>query len=377
MSRGGKRLCVGLASLVVGLLAAAPPAPAAPGDVYGSNYNLGALLEIPPGGAAPTAVGGHSFGDLSGGLTMGPDGFLYIAEQTGEVHRVDPRTGDFTTPIDVAPDPATDVDFDAAGNMVVASVGSERVVRVNPVTGASTPIVDLPNGPYDVASVAVERGGAILIGEGEGKRVLRYAGGTLTPILQNDPELGTPADLALSADERYLYVASFGIGDERVFRWDRRTGAASKFTTPDLTTSVAILPTNQLLVAHNSGIGIYAQSGGSPTSFSDHSGATFVRSLTIEPRRCAGRTPTVVGTSARDVIKGSPFADVISTLGGKDVIRGLGGRDVVCAGLGRDKLIGGAGRDRLLGQGGHDRIVGGGGRDVCRGGPGRDRQVSC
>jgi Zinc carboxypeptidase/RTX calcium-binding nonapeptide repeat (4 copies) len=71
---------------------------------------------------------------------------------------------------------------------------------------------------------------------------------------------------------------------------------------------------------------------------------------------CGGATATIVGSgevrgsSARDVILGSPQSDRIDA---------GGGRDVVCAG------------------GGRDRIDGGGGRDRCRGGPGRDRLRSC
>ena len=98
MSRGGKRLWLGLAGVVAGLLVSAPAVTAAPGEVYGSNFNYGSLDQFPPGGGAPTPLGTTFFGELSGGLAMGPDGFLYIAEQTGEVHRVDPRTGQLTAP---------------------------------------------------------------------------------------------------------------------------------------------------------------------------------------------------------------------------------------------------------------------------------------
>ena len=90
--------------------------------------------------------------------------------------------------------------------------------------------------------------------------------------------------------------------------------------------------------------------------------------------RCAGRSATVVGSTVRDRLTGTPGRDVISALGGNDVVRGRGGRDVICGGKGRDRLIGGRGSDRLFGQGGRDLLLGGAGRDVLRGGPGRDRQ---
>ena len=112
---------------------------------------------------------------------------------------VDPRTGALTTPVNIAPDSPTDIAFDAAGNLVIVSVNSEKITSVNPRTGAITPVLDLADASYDLSSVEVERGGAILIGDGTGARVLRYAGGTLTPILQNDPELAHIPVVFLSA----------------------------------------------------------------------------------------------------------------------------------------------------------------------------------
>ena len=92
----------------------------------------------------------------------------------------------------------------------------------------------------------------------------------------------------------------------------------------------------------------------------------------VEPRPavkryCAGRPATIVGTTGRDLLRGTRRADVIAALGGNDRVEGLRGNDVVCGGRGNDRLIGGRGRDRL---------IGGRGRDTCLGGPGRDR-ISC
>jgi Tol biopolymer transport system component len=97
---------------------------------------------------------------------------------------------------------------------------------------------------------------------------------------------------------------------------------------------------------------------------------------------CQGRAATIVGTAARDVLRGTPKADVIVALGGNDLVRGVGGNDRVCAGAGNDRVEGGAGADRLEGAAGNDRLLGGRGsdrlfgglgKDVMRGGPGRDR----
>jgi hypothetical protein len=86
------------------------------------------------------------------------------------------------------------------------------------------------------------------------------------------------------------------------------------------------------------------------------------------PPKCSGKAATIVGTTGRDVRRGTRRADVIALQGGNDTARGLAGNDLLC---------GGAGRDRLIGGGGRDGLIGGAGRDLCKGGPRRDRARSC
>jgi sugar lactone lactonase YvrE len=85
--------------------------------------------------AAPVATG-PEFGD-SGGMTIAPDGTLYVAQTTdGEILRIDPRTG--------AVDPVAqggllnntwDVAIHPNGALYVANFGGGNVVRVDPETG--------------------------------------------------------------------------------------------------------------------------------------------------------------------------------------------------------------------------------------------------
>lgn len=75
----------------------------------------------------------------------------------------------------------------------------------------------------------------------------------------------------------------------------------------------------------------------------------------IGPVRCGGRVATIIGSDARDRIRGTSRKDVIATLGGDDVVSGRGGNDVVCAGAGDDAVDGGGGRDRIDGGPGSDR----------------------
>jgi Ca2+-binding RTX toxin-like protein len=86
------------------------------------------------------------------------------------------------------------------------------------------------------------------------------------------------------------------------------------------------------------------------------------------PIKCGGRRSTIVGSSARDKIRGTPLNDVIYAGKGRDTVNGFGGRDIICGAGGKDKLFGGAGKDRLLG---------GGNRDACFGGPGPDTDGGC
>lgn len=111
--------------------------------------------------------------------------------------------------------------------------------------------------------------------------------------------------------------------------------------------------------------------------------------------RCAGRVATIIGTPARDVLKGSKRKDVVVALGGDDRISTFTRADVVCAGAGRDRVDagdngegggfdlvrGGPGGDRIVlgpelghafGEGGNDVLIGSKGGDNIYGGPGDD-----
>lgn len=87
---------------------------------------------------------------------------------------------------------------------------------------------------------------------------------------------------------------------------------------------------------------------------------------------CAGKNPTILGTSGADNLVGTEKNDVILALGGDDTVQGLGGKDIVCAAAGNDSIKGKSGNDLLKGGSGTDQIRGGGGNDVLRGGGGLD-----
>jgi Ca2+-binding RTX toxin-like protein len=94
---------------------------------------------------------------------------------------------------------------------------------------------------------------------------------------------------------------------------------------------------------------------------------------------------TIIGTSGRDQLNGTPGEDVICGLAGNDrlvgggagdTIRGAAGNDRLFGRAGRDLIKGGRGDDLMSGNRGRDRLFGDSGVDTARGGPGRDRCVS-
>jgi hypothetical protein len=101
--------------------------------------------------------------------------------------------------------------------------------------------------------------------------------------------------------------------------------------------------------------------------------------------------PTLMGTSGRDLLVGTPSSDVIHAGPGDDLVLGLGGDDVLCGGPGIDTLFGGRGSDIVIDTAGRtlvfggrgddqittgdeaDRVWAGAGDDVVKTGAGRDR----
>ncbi|MGH9039166.1 MAG: FG-GAP-like repeat-containing protein, partial [Acidimicrobiia bacterium] len=91
------------------------------------------------------------------------------------------------------------------------------------------------------------------------------------------------------------------------------------------------------------------------------------------------------GTSAPEVICGTPGDDRIYANGGNDVVFGRGGddriyagndNDFVSAGSGEDRVYGGSGNDLMFGLDGEDRLYGDAGNDVANGGNQFDRCYS-
>jgi len=97
---------------------------------------------------------------------------------------------------------------------------------------------------------------------------------------------------------------------------------------------------------------------------------------------CDGKVPTILGTTADDVITGTAGPDVIMLYHGDDEAHGGNGKDAICGGKGDDNLYGDEMNDRIFGNqhddymtggDGYDLIEGGRGVDQILGGPGKDK----
>jgi streptogramin lyase len=105
--------------------------------------------------------------------------------------------------------------------------------------------------------------------------------------------------------------------------------------------------------------------------------------INIGEAACNGQVVTVdLGegahpTAGNDVILGTSAADTVNGGRGNDVICGLGGNDKLTGAAGNDTLVGAGGVDTLDGGAGNDRLLGGAGRDTCKGGPQQDTQQTC
>ena len=373
MSRG-KRFASRASAAVALLGALALPAGAsgAPGDVYTPDFGTATVWRLAPtGGDTAFAFGAANELDDLTGLALGPDGFLYVGDQDGEIYRIDRASATETLFTDVGTGSAQDIVFDAQGRMLVLDNATDDILTIDLASKAQTTIFNGP-GTFEYESIAVMRSGDILISAGTGDQVLKLSGGALTPLISGDPELNSPDAMAFSADERYLYVASRA--GNSFLRLDLRTGQTIHSELGLIPRGLALTRDGRLMISANGGIFTSALTGGPLAPFSADTDMINPADLVIEPDPCAGRTPTVVGTDARDVIRGSASPDVISTLGGKDVVSALAGDDIACGGAGKDTLKGGPGRDRLLGQAGKDKLIGGKGKDKLKGGAGKDVQ---
>jgi DNA-binding beta-propeller fold protein YncE len=387
--------------LCAGALIAPASAAAAPGDIHVADSDAATVFKL-AGGGAPTSLAADPLLQAPIGMVQAPDGSLLVADDSsgptgdGAILQVAPSTGAVSTYLAAGGDfvDPRDLAFGADGKLYVVGYGDDgdpRLVRVDPASKAVSGVADGTGTAWDdVAGLAVARNGTMYVSNNGNGLFKITPAGAIAPFASGPP-FGGSDGLALTPDERTLYVADYGSPNgsccdppNSLVAVDTASGAATIRAVTDDSVAVTLRPDRSFLVSDTDDSddgreGVLAiPFGGSPVGFlSDAAEFTYPHDIVLEPQRCAGRLPTVVGTTGKDVLRGSPYADVFSTLGGKDTVKALGGKDLVCGGPGKDKLVGGAGKDRLLGQGGKDSLAGGKGKDTCKGGKGADKGKAC
>ena len=311
----------------------------------------------------PTGIVRLPDGDLAVSNNGPPSGILRVDPGTGRqsilssnAQPVNVGTAYYSDPYDVAPGPGRSLVVSDHG-----AFGDGGLISVDPSTGKQTKLssndqpVNASSQLFDggVSSAQLYRGtiyvtdsgllGVIGVDPATGKQ--RLVSSNDQPINSGSMHFFSPYGLAIEpAGGRILVTDELGLGgDGGLLSVSPTTGKQS----------------------------IFARNLDPPNAGSSEL-ITYPDGIMVVPPKCGGLYPTIVGTSRRDKIKGTPFPDIIAGLGGRDTIRGLGGADRLCGGPGPDLLIGGKGKDRLLGGPRRDRLRGGPGRDILRGGSGRD-----
>jgi Ca2+-binding RTX toxin-like protein len=369
-------------------MAMAAPAQASPGDIYFGDSSGARVFRVAPTGGTPQPVSDDAALETPNSVEFDSRGRLLVVDYDafaglGGVHIVSLAGGSATelsggTPfvqpdgIALAPGRIAYVsDLDATGD-------DGAIFRLDLNTGEAVTLTS-GGGLVDALGVAVEPAtGRVFASRGGGTAVLGVNPSTGIQTLVSN---GAPADPFVSLGglvrmpNGKLYAQDNAAG--KIFEIDTRNGETRKvaedaalFDSYDMTYDLD----GNLLVANGPG-GIYRANPrtGAVTSLIAAPAGGYVEGVGVQPARCAGKTPTIMGTRLAEKISGSPKPDVINGFGGNDVIRALGANDIVCGGKGRDRLLGGKGRDRLIGGPGKDRLVGGPKRDACVGDPSRQR----
>lgn len=146
------------------------------------------------------------------GLTMGPDGYLYYSDFSGnQVYRVN-GDGMRTQVTATGISSANGVAFDAMGNLLVLSYSQGRLYRLTLTDGAETGRTMLAMGLGSADGLALDAAGNIYVTDQGGRRLIR-----LSPTGQNPEDLLTGLNAPANIEFGYgalpctdIYVATGG-----------------------------------------------------------------------------------------------------------------------------------------------------------------------
>lgn len=198
------------------------------GDVYVAGENSQAIhsfdCPLPSPATCPGVLGQPH------GVTIGPDGFLYIASfATDTIVKMDPLTGACETFIDQPNgnlQSPQDLKFDEDGDLYVADFSTSRVLKYD-LSGNLLQTVVHPGGGGLIGAHALSFGpqGTLFVSSANSHEVIQYnptTGAKIRSLVPGNPaDLVTPIGLAIGPDEK-LYVASQNT--HAILRFDPATG---------------------------------------------------------------------------------------------------------------------------------------------------------
>jgi DNA-binding beta-propeller fold protein YncE len=382
----GSWLAVGFVLVCLSLPGAAT---ASPGDVFVADESaaggFGAIFRVGPAGGEATAIAsGAPFDEPRALDWLGAHTLVVADDDAPAVWSVDSLTGArsvLATGPPLASPSGVDVAADGAIYVTDSGGGNDVLFRIDAKTHA---VATVHTGdPFEsVRDVALTRQGFAYVSDQSQGAILKVdlANGAVSIVAGDTPLLNGANSLALSPDERTLYVSNRVLAAGALTKLDLTTGAVSKLADVTNPGGSALLDNGSLLLTEtvNDLIRKIGPSGSPIDTFSSDPDFEAPWDVVVEPELCGNRFPTVAGTNAPEVLTGTQFKDVIDGRGGADQINGMGAKDVLCGRGGKDRIIGGPGNDQLLGQGGKDKLIAGKGRrDSCNGGKGKDRVRGC
>lgn len=349
---------VGVAGLVVAAALAAPAAHGRPGDIIVGDSSASEVLRVNPRTGASSPISADPMLVAPNDSVIGRDGTIYVADYDafgggGGVIAINPRNGNASV---VSDDPLFDqpdgIAMAPSGDLFVTDLDGLPLLRVNMPSGATSVVtkslVLASNSPTGV--VVPPAGVPFVMGSFGLARV--------------DPDTGSPTIIADSGDGLTaccglvrdaggtLFSADSADGVQSVNPRTRKVRDRSGPVSYD-GYGMAYDLEGRILLAADDEINRVNPRSGAVRQVAD--GFDYAEGMEVEPPRCNGLYPSIVGTNRKDILRGSPFGDVIHGIDGNDTIKGRRGKDVICGGAGRDDINGGPQRDRCKGQSGRDR----------------------